>query len=71
MFVMESKGWFKCELGLIFWEEARKAVEHIRFHGGDIQHFESSGLVDREFTFRGDEQSVNSMYDYLVELTRV
>lgn len=56
---------FEATLGHIFWGAARKAVEEIRFHGGDLSHFESAGSSSRNFTFKGDEKSVRLMHDYM------
>ncbi len=58
-------------LSRLFWKEARKGVEYLRFRGADIKHFESSGFLEREFTFQGDKEAVDSMIDFVRKLERL
>lgn len=60
---------FTATLGRMFWEAARQEEKAINAVGGNLRHEESPGALERDFTFKGDEHSVQTIFDYLRKLS--
>jgi hypothetical protein len=45
-------------VGLIYWRQIRDLVDRMKFLGHQIDLWESSGWIERDFIIRGDDEAI-------------
>ena len=62
--------WLNITAGILMWGQVRDLYRQVRFLGGNLEMYESRGLIERKFIFKGDRASIAALMDALPQFTR-